>query len=104
MIQNATYPKTELTKPPKRFAQLLLIDASTNRILLGKHARGEFEGRYTGFIAPVEPKKTFYLPTWLEQKRSRTRISIHSRAICCVKTILRRGDDSSFTGGPKDRP
>ncbi len=57
MIQNATYPKTELTKPPKRFAQLLVIDASTNRILLGKHARGEFEGRYTGFIAPVEPEE-----------------------------------------------
>jgi len=57
MLDKRVYPKSELTKPPKRFAQLLVLDVVNSRILLGKHTRGEFAGRYTGFIAEVDSEK-----------------------------------------------
>ena len=57
MIDKQVYPKSELTRPPKRFAQLLVLDVANGRILLGKHTRGEFAGRYTGFIAEVDSEK-----------------------------------------------
>lgn len=87
MIQNATYPKTELTKPPKRFAQLLIVDASTRRILLGKHTRGEFEGRYTGFIAPVEPEEDF-LP--VDVARTKALSNANLNPVAC--DLLREDD------------
>ena len=57
MLDKRVYPKSELTRPPKRFAQLLVLDVANGRILLGKHTRGEFAGRYTGFIAEVDSEK-----------------------------------------------
>lgn len=53
MLQNGTFPKSTLTEPPKRFAQMIVLDVVNRRVLLGKHLRGEFENRYTGFIASV---------------------------------------------------
>ena len=47
-----------LTENPRRFAQLLVLDRSRERVLLGKHRAGEFEGMYTGFIAEVFGRKT----------------------------------------------
>ena len=59
MLLNNSYPKSELTKPPKRFAQMIIIDKTEARILLCEHLRGEFEGRFTGFIAPVKHDEDF---------------------------------------------
>lgn len=59
MLLNNSYPKSELTKPPKRFAQMIIIDETEARILLCEHLRGEFEGRFTGFIAPVKHDEDF---------------------------------------------
>ena len=47
-----------LSENPRRFAQLLVLDESRTRVLLGKHRAGEFAGMYTGFIAEVVGQKT----------------------------------------------
>jgi isopenicillin N synthase-like dioxygenase len=47
-----------LSENPRRFAQLLVLDQSRTRVLLGKHRAGEFEGMYTGFIAEVVGHET----------------------------------------------
>lgn len=52
MLEEKKYPKTTLTAPPKRFAQMLIV--AGDRILLGKHTCGEFAERFTGFIVEIE--------------------------------------------------
>ena len=52
MLEDKKYPKSTLTAPPKRFAQMLIV--AGDKILLGKHTRGEFAERFTGFIVEIE--------------------------------------------------
>ena len=52
MLEDKKYPKTTLTAPPKRYAQMLIV--AGDKILLGKHTRGEFAERFTGFIVEIE--------------------------------------------------
>ena len=52
MLEDKKYPKSTLTAPPKRFAQMLIV--AGDRILLGKHTCGEFAERFTGFIVEIE--------------------------------------------------
>ena len=52
MFKAKRYPKSALTSPPKRFAQMLIV--AGDKILLGKHTSGEFADRFTGFICEMD--------------------------------------------------
>lgn len=55
-LQDGIAPIKSLAKPPKRFVQMLVLDMVSRRILLAYHRKGEFEGRFTGLIAPMNPE------------------------------------------------
>ena len=55
-LQDGIAPIKSLAKPPKRFVQMLVLDMVHHRILLAYHRKGEFEGRFTGLIAPMKPE------------------------------------------------
>jgi len=56
-IEAGAYPTRALSPDPGRFAQLLAVrtvpgpNPARRQVLLGRHAEGEFEGKWTGFIA-----------------------------------------------------